>query len=143
MAIEERLRAVLDTNVIVSAAIQPLGIPAAIVSVGLDRKFLICYSDSILEEYREVLSRGKFRLPQKAVDAFIADVEQRGEKFSPLRKLSVCPDPDDNKFLECADAANAHYLVTGNRRHFPARHKATTIMTPRQFVTILISAGII
>ncbi len=34
----------------------------------------------------------------------------------PSRSLHVTPDPDDNKFLECADAARADYLVTGNQR---------------------------
>ncbi len=143
MATEPRLRVVLDTSIIVSATIQPLGIPAAIVSAGLDRKFLICYSDPIVEEYREVLLRGKFRFPRKAVDAFIADIKQRGAKFTPQRQLSLCPDPDDNKFLECAEVADAHYLVTGNRRHFPPSHKATRVVTPRQFITILLSLGMI
>ncbi|MBI3950402.1 MAG: putative toxin-antitoxin system toxin component, PIN family [Acidobacteria bacterium] len=139
----ELLRAALDTNVIVSAAIKPVGLPAYAVAVGVDQKFLICYSEEILEEYREVLARGKFRLPPKAVGALIADIERSGQSFAPQGKLSVCPDPDDNKFLECAEEANAHYLVTGNRRHFPPRHCTTNVVTPHQFITILVSLGII
>jgi predicted nucleic acid-binding protein len=39
-------------------------------------------------------------------------------------------DPDDNQFLECAEAAQADYLVTGNIRHFPEVWKET----PREFI---------
>ena len=35
-------------------------------------------------------------------------------------KVRACSDPDDDIFLECAQAASAHYLVTGNGKHFPA-----------------------
>jgi putative PIN family toxin of toxin-antitoxin system len=141
--VAELVKAILDTNIIVSPVINPVGIPANIVSIGIAQKFLICYSDEILEEYREVLSRGKFRLPPPAVGALIADIERSGQNFSPQRKLPVCRDPDDDKFLGCAEAANAHYLVTGNQRHFPSSYPATTVLTPRQFITILVSLGIV
>jgi predicted nucleic acid-binding protein len=47
----------------------------------------------------------------------------------------VSPDEADNRFLECAAAAGADYLVTGNIKDFPQRFKATRILTPQQFVT--------
>jgi uncharacterized protein len=50
---------------------------------------------------------------------------------SPSRK-----DPDDDKFLECADAAGADYLVTGNQRHFPKFWKKTKVITSRELVSI-------
>lgn len=140
---DELIKAVLDTNVIVSAAIKPVSIPAFVVSAGVAQKFLICYSDEIIDEYKEMLARGKFLLPKKAVEALIMDIEQAGEKFMPKKKLSICSDPEDNKFLECAEKAGAHYLVTGNKRHFPTSYGVTKVVTPRQFITILISAGII
>jgi predicted nucleic acid-binding protein len=51
--------------------------------------------------------------------------------------LQVTKDPDDNKFLECVDAARADYLVTGNQRHFPQFWKGTKVITSRQFVDIV------
>jgi len=39
-------------------------------------------------------------------------------------------------FLECADAARADYLVTGNQKHFPKFWKNTKIITPREFVSL-------
>jgi len=46
-------------------------------------------------------------------------------------------DPDDNKFLECADVARADYLVTGNAKHFPKFLKKTKVITSREFITIV------
>ena len=48
----------------------------------------------------------------------------------------ISPDPDDVMFLACAEAAKAHYLITGNIRHFPSRWKYTKIVTPRAFIDI-------
>ena len=53
------------------------------------------------------------------------------------RAKQVTPDPDDNKFLECADAARADYLVTGNQRHFPKFWKKTKVITSREFISIV------
>jgi predicted nucleic acid-binding protein len=39
-------------------------------------------------------------------------------------------------FLECADAARADYLVTGNQKHFPRFWKKTKVVTPREFVSL-------
>jgi len=55
---------------------------------------------------------------------------------SPARHLQVAQDPDDNLFLECADAARADYLVTGNQRHFPKFWKQTKVVTSCEFLSI-------
>src|ERR1022692_4724727 len=44
--------------------------------------------------------------------------------------------PDDNIFLECADAARADYLIAGNQRHFPKFWKKTKVITSREFISI-------
>jgi predicted nucleic acid-binding protein len=46
-----------------------------------------------------------------------------GQVFSAV-SLPVCSDPDDNCFLECAEAARAEYLITGNTKHFPQESPA-------------------
>ena len=56
---------------------------------------------------------------------------------SPSRPLHVAKDPGDDKFLECADAARADYLVTGNQRHFPKFWKKTKVITSREFTSIV------
>jgi predicted nucleic acid-binding protein len=53
---------------------------------------------------------------------------------SPAVRVAAASDSDDNHFLECAEAVHAHYLVTGNIRHFPEVWKETRIVTPREFI---------
>jgi predicted nucleic acid-binding protein len=55
---------------------------------------------------------------------------------TPTRRLEVASDPDDNVFLECADAARADYLITGNQKHFPRFWKKTKIITTRDFISL-------
>lgn len=57
--------------------------------------------------------------------------------MTPTLILSVSPDPDDNRFLECAEAARADYLVTENRRHFPAKYRNTVVVNARQLIEII------
>jgi predicted nucleic acid-binding protein len=58
--------------------------------------------------------------PQKACDRQLLQlIHNRSNVAVPSRRLEVASDPDDNSFLECADAARADYLVTGNLRQFP------------------------
>jgi predicted nucleic acid-binding protein len=51
--------------------------------------------------------------------------------------LSVAFDPDDNIFLECAQEADANYLVTGNKRDFPAQWRNTRIVNARELIELL------
>jgi predicted nucleic acid-binding protein len=60
---------------------------------------------------------------------------------SPTQELFLCSDPDDDCFLECAVAAEAAYLVTGNLRHFPRNYEPVAIVTPRQLIDRLNSVS--
>ena len=46
-------------------------------------------------------------------------LRDKGETIDPAEEVPDLPDPDDAKFVQCAVAAKAEYLVTGNKRHFP------------------------
>ncbi len=64
-------------------------------------------------------------------------ISRRSYTVTPTHALQVTTDPDDNKFVECADAARADYLVTGNQRHFPGFWKRTKVITSREFISIV------
>jgi len=51
--------------------------------------------------------------------------------------LNISEDPDDNRIYECADAALADYIVTGNTKHFKKPYKATKIISARQLVELI------
>ena len=68
---------------------------------------------------------------------FLDLFENRARLVSPSRPVRACSDPDDDKFLECADESRADYLVRGNLRHFPTYWKATKIVSSREFVSLV------
>jgi putative PIN family toxin of toxin-antitoxin system len=130
-------RVVFDTNIVVSAMLSPSGTPADVLRLALNRHVQLCASKVILEEYDEVLHRPKFRRPPQVVSALMKAVRTVAELFEPTVTLTVAGDDADNRFLECAEAAEAAYLVTGNVRHFPAAWGRTRIITARQLIGLV------
>ena len=56
----------------------------------------------------------------------------------PTRTISASPDESDNRFLECAQEAQAGYVVTGNKRHFPfPEFEGINIVSPAEFARML------
>jgi uncharacterized protein len=55
----------------------------------------------------------------------------------PSLRVSECTDPDDNVFLECAQAGEADCLLTGNQRHFPSRWKKTRVIGACELIELL------
>lgn len=72
-----------------------------------------------MQEYAQVLARPKFSFEPDAIAAALAMVRDNGELVVPRTIVRDLPDPDDAKFVHCAETAQAEYLVTGNKRHFP------------------------
>jgi predicted nucleic acid-binding protein len=67
-----------------------------------------------------VLARPKFAFPRDDIEALLAMLRARGELFRPTG-TAASPDPEDTKFLRCAQAAQADFIVTGNKRGFSRR----------------------
>ena len=131
------LKAVYDTNVVVAAIWKPDGISASVVDRAMKQQLRLSLSPSILTEYQEVLRREKFRFSSTTVNAFLIDVERIALMVYPTQIISAAPHEPDNRFLECAQAAQADYLVTGNRRHFPfSQFAGTKIVSPAEFARL-------
>ncbi len=131
------LRLVLDTNIIVSAALKPDGLQRTVLLMAMAPPARMYVSAAILSEYRSVLSRSELRIGKGMRNQFLQRIENSSHRVSPSRRMHLASDPDDNIFLECADAARADYLVTGNPRHFPKFWKQIKIVTSRDFVTLI------
>ena len=130
-------RVVLDTNVIVSASLMPDGIQAAVLSLAFHGEIALYLSAPVLSEYEEVLCRPRFKLPPQEIEAVLRDICKAGHFVRPTRTLAISPHESDNRFIECAEAADADYLVTGNARHFPPTHGRTKIVTGRALLEIV------
>ncbi len=114
------IRAVLDTNVLVSALISPFGNEARALDAVLKGRITPCLSTGVLREYAEVLARPKFSFSSEQIDGLLGLLQAKGVLFEPLPAPGASPDPGDDDLIACALEANADFLVTGNKRHFPA-----------------------
>ena len=130
------LRLVLDTNVVISAALRPEGLQRTVFLLAISRPAKLYVSEAILAEYRMVLARPELRIRRGLQMEFLDLLENRARMVSPARLVRASSDPEDDKFLECADEARADYLVTGNLRHFPKFWKATKVVSAREFVSL-------
>jgi uncharacterized protein len=131
------LRLVVDTNIVVSAALKPEGLQRTVLLLAMTKPARLYVSDAILSEYREVLWRPELRIRKGLRRQLLQLMRNHSQLLIPPRLLRVTKDPDDDKFLECADAARADYLVTGNQRHFPKFWKKTKVITPREFISVV------
>ena len=112
-------RVVLDTNILVSALISAAGNEALVVLAANQGLLIPCFSEEIATEYAEVLLRPKFGFPRDQVDALLSMLRSVGELVKSPPPVRISPDPDDDRFISCALASGAKFLVTGNKRHFP------------------------
>jgi putative PIN family toxin of toxin-antitoxin system len=131
--------AVLDTNVIVSAAIEPQGPPSHLIGDWvLSGKVHIVTTPAILAEYRDVIRRPKFTrygFPPAWLELLI----EESLHLSDLPKWPhELPDRDDAPFLSAAYAARA-CLVTGNMKHFPEKvRNGVEVLTPAKYLERLV-----
>jgi len=131
------LRLVLDTNIIVSAALKPDGLQRTVLLVAMTRPARLYVSEAVLAEYREVLARPEFKIRKGLRQQLLQFLKSRAHLVTPARALQVAMDPGDDKFVECADATRADYLITGNPRHFPRFWKNTKVITSREFIEVV------
>ena len=129
-------RLVLDTNVLVSGMINPLGAPGRIVDLLREGELELTVDDRILAEYTAVLKRRKFRpyFTLQEVRDILMFLEQNTQYMVTTTVIGDLPDLKDIPFLEVALAADAP-LVTGNIDHFPAAaRRSVEVVTPASFV---------
>ena len=131
----EPLRAVLDTNVLISALVYP-GPTGRVWDLALEGLFEVFVSPFLLEELRRNLLV-KLGFPQARVDALILGVRAVARLVHPPISISVVRRKDsDNRILECAVEAKAHVLVTGNMGDLRVlgSFQGIAILKPREFL---------
>jgi putative PIN family toxin of toxin-antitoxin system len=127
---------VLDTNILVSALINPTGVPATLLGLLLNGRLTVLYDNRILAEYRDVLSREKFHFKKSLILQLLDYVSHEGEFIAaePLRVPTVSE--GDKMFYEVAKSGKAQFLVTGNKKHFPSEDM---VRTPKEFLDMYLS----
>jgi hypothetical protein len=126
---------VLDTNVLISAIVFG-GKPRNILERIIKGKIRLAVSESILQEVKAVLDGNKFQYPPQLTHTIISEIEAVSELVKPKKSIkAVGKDPDDNKFLECALEAGAHFIITGDMHLLELEiYKGVRIMNPADFL---------
>lgn len=139
--------AVIDTNVVVSAALSRLrsdANTAKVLEYTFSGRVTPVYNEEIIDEYTEVLSRPKFGFDRKLVELLVDHIRRVGISSDRLNSDEDFPDKDDIVFYEVTLSQLSRdehtYLVTGNIRHFPAQ---SFVVTPKEFVEIVENKGIV
>ena len=132
------MRVVLDTNVMVSA-LNFAGNERLVLELALRGRFEFYLSRFILEEVAGVLTR-KFDWDEERTAQVLQAIENGATVIDPPRLPELIEDGHaDNRILECAVAANADYLITGDRRHLLpiGEHQGTRIINAPRFLSAL------
>jgi uncharacterized protein len=132
------IKVVIDTNVVVSANLVDEGPSAAILDLAANKKILMFVSPPILAEYEEVLRRPRLNLDPARIADSLAVIRKTSTEVLPNNILKISAHESDNRFYECAEAAKADYLITGNTKDFSKDHKTTKIIKPRDFIDLII-----
>jgi uncharacterized protein len=133
-------RAVLDTNVLVSALISPGGPSAALLLELRAGAFELIVSPLLLEELEEVLARPKLRswVTLAETTAYLALIRGEATLYAdpPPSGSALCPDPDDEFLIDLARSTGAGAIVSGDR-HLLDLRPALPVMTPAAFLALL------
>ena len=130
---------VFDTNVLVSA-IQFDKLPLDLLDLAVDRRIQLVLSEAILSELYRVL-KVKFKRPEEELDWIIDLIIANCSLVEPSEKITKIKEDDaDNRILECAVAAKAAFIVSGDTRHLLPLKKfqGIEILTPREFMDKII-----
>ena len=137
------MRAVIDTNVIISAFIKEDSPPGAVLHAWRKGDFQLVSSPALLSELEQVISRPRIRARTKysRQDEILAIAEFADSAFiveADVALSVVTVDPDDDRVLEAATAAEADYIVSGDHDLLDlGSYDGITIVTPARFLAIL------
>ena len=124
---------VIDTNVLVSALINPNGKPAQILNLIINNNLTVLYDNRIINEYRNVLIRNKFGFTKEMIEPLLDYIENEGIFITsnPINIKMI--DENDKMFVEVSESGKAIYIITGNKKHYP---KIKNVVTPSEFIEI-------
>lgn len=129
------MKVVIDTNIFVSSFFG--GKPREIIELWKNRHIILCLSNEIIEEYIEVLQRIGLQNEKELNELLALFAKSYNCIFTsktPSIKI-IETDPDDNKFIECAVALNAQYIITGDNDILEIKnYMGIKVVTPHQFL---------
>ncbi len=138
------MRLILDTNILLSAFLSPLGAPAKLLDAWERKTFTLVACDALIAELSDVAGRPFFRARLRASTAELLAAGLRDFSFfcQNLPSGPIAPDPKDSYLLALAEASQAEFLVTGDKQLLSLKqHQSTRIITPVAMVELLQEAA--
>ena len=136
------LKAVIDTNQFVSSLISKQGPSAQLIDRWREQRFILVTSPEIIAEIQRVLEyphiSKKYKLSKSDAQSLLTLIEHEAVVIPKLPAVHVIKDdPDDDKFLACAFAARAEYIVSGDQHLLSlGSYKSISIVTVKEFLLI-------
>jgi putative PIN family toxin of toxin-antitoxin system len=136
------VRVVLDTNVVVSGAFFG-GPPRAVLDAWLDGRLHVVLTPMILDEYLRVCDRLRASYPAADYQPMLTQLAAQGSLVPDSKGgEEITADPDDDKFMRCADAAGA-VVVSGDRHLLEADGwNGIRVLTPNELLASLTDEGL-
>ena len=136
----EKVRVVIDTNVVISALLSKDGNPAKIFELILSENIINFTSNEIQKEIIDVFSRDKIKSmsSQEKIDFVINNYNKLSRSTKPIERVNIVKnDSEDNKFIECALVAKADFIISGDT-HLKdiKRFRNMKIFSPKDFLIL-------
>jgi len=127
---------VIDTNVVISALLFG-GAPGKLIELWKKKRIRPLISEEIMTEYLRVLAYPKFKLSEEEINYIIH--QEILPYFKVVKSIPgpsiIKKDPDDDKFIQCAEAGNANIIISGDSHLLTLKsYHGITILTPTQFL---------
>ena len=125
---------VIDTNVVISAILFG-GVPGKLIDLWKTGRMVPLITEEIMTEYIRVLAYPKFKLSEEEINYIIH--KEILPFFKVVKSVQGSPiikkDPDDDKFIQCAEAGKAKIIISGDRHLLALKsHHNIKILTPSQ-----------
>jgi putative PIN family toxin of toxin-antitoxin system len=130
------VKVVFDTNVVASASFWR-GAPFDCLAAWTQGRCEAVVSPALLAEYHEILEELRLDYPDRAPVEWVNALTKAATLVFPTDRASgTTADPDDEMILECALAAEADYIVSGDKKHLLAlrQFRGTPIISPADFL---------
>jgi uncharacterized protein len=128
------MKIVLDTNVLVSGIFWT-GVPATVLSQWINDRFELLLTDEIFDEYIRTLFRISKGKNDDLVNKWLILFAENSTFVTVKKRFNLSPDPDDNKFIECAVSGNADFIVSGDSHLLDLESILNTeVITPSVFL---------
>lgn len=129
------MRVVLDTNVLISG-IFFRGRPAKILKIWRDKKIDLVISPAILNEYLRVMDILSQQYPGVDIEPILALITRNAKMIAATDLTEqVCDDPEDDKFIACALASKARFVISGDKAlQKVSEYRGIQVLSPTKFI---------